>query len=150
MVLAAPSKAWKIALTCTLASVLGGITGYGIGFLMFEEVGNPVLQIYGYHSKFTHFQATYNEWGAWAVFVAGVTPFPYKVVTILSGATALDPTVFVTASIMARGLRFFVVAALLKTFGPAIRGFIEVRLGLISILFCIVLIGGFLAFKFLF
>ena len=149
MVLAAPTRAWKIALVCTIASVLGGIAGYGIGMFLFEEVGRPMLEFYGYGSKFAEFQATYNEWGAWAVFIAGVTPFPYKVITILSGVTALDPTVFSIASVLARGLRFFLVAALLWKFGPPIRDFIEARLGLMFTIFCVGLVGGFVAIKYL-
>jgi len=149
MVLAAPTRAWKIALVCTVASVLGGMAGYGIGMFLFEEVGRPMLEFYGYGPKFAEFKATYNEWGAWAVFIAGVTPFPYKVITILSGVTALDPTVFSIASVLARGLRFFLVAALLWKFGPPIRDFIEARLGLVFTIFCIGLVGGFVAIKYL-
>ena len=149
MVLAAPTRAWKIALVCTVSSVLGGMAGYGIGMFLFEEVGRPLLEFYGYGPKFAEFKATYNEWGAWAVFIAGVTPFPYKVITILSGVTALDPTVFSIASVLARGLRFFLVAALLWKFGPPIRDFIEARLGLVFTIFCIGLVGGFVAIKYL-
>jgi len=149
MVLAAPTRAWKIALVCTVASVLGGMAGYGIGMFLFEEVGRPMLEFYGYGPKFAEFKATYNEWGAWAVFIAGVTPFPYKVITILSGVTALDPAVFSIASVLARGLRFFLVAALLWKFGPPIRDFIEARLGLVFTIFCVGLVGGFVAIKYL-
>jgi len=149
MVLAAREKAWRIALVCTVASVLGGIFGYGIGYLLFEEVGKPILEFYSYAPKFTEFQAKYNEWGAWAVFIAGVTPFPYKVITILSGVTNLDIIVFTVASVLARGLRFFLVAALLWKFGEPIRDFIERRLGLLFTLFCILLVGGFVLLKFI-
>ena len=149
MVLAAPTRAWKIALVCTIASVLGGIAGYGIGMFLFEEIGRPLLEFYGYGPKFAYFKATYNEWGAWAVFIAGVTPFPYKVITILSGVTALDPTVFSIASVLARGLRFFLVAALLFKFGPPIKDFIEDRLGLVFTVFCVGLVGGFIAIKYI-
>jgi len=149
MVLANRKKAWMIALICTVASVLGGILGYGIGAYLFEAVGQPVLDLYQYSDKFAEFQATYNEWGAWAVFIAGITPFPYKVITILSGVSALDPTVFVISSILARGIRFFLVAGLLWYFGDPIRQFIEKRLGLLFTLFCILLVGGFVAVKWL-
>ena len=150
MVLAAPTRAWKIAMVCTIASVLGGLAGYGIGMFLFEEMGRPLLEFYGYGPKFAAFKATYNEWGAWAVFIAGVTPFPYKIITILSGVTALDPTVFSIASLLARGTRFFLVAALLWKFGPLIRNFIETRLGFVFTIFSVGLIGGFVAIKFLF
>tara|TARA_R110002049_G_scaffold71979_6_gene185285 strand:- start:16558 stop:17238 length:681 start_codon:yes stop_codon:yes gene_type:complete len=147
MIIAAPTKAWRYALICLVGSVLGGMVGYGIGYFLFETVGQPVLQLYGYAAKFDQFRDYYNEWGAWAVFIAGVTPFPYKVITILSGVTALDPVVFTVASIFARGLRFFVIAALIWKFGPAIRDFIERRLGLLFTIFVVVLIGGFAAIK---
>lgn len=149
MVLAAPTRAFAIAGLCTLASVLGGLFGYWIGFALFEEVGRPVLEFYGKDAYFAAFAERYNEWGAWAVLVAGVTPFPYKVITILSGATALNPWVFFTASVIARGIRFFVVAALLWRFGPPIRDFIERRLGILFTLFVVLLLGGFLLLRYL-
>lgn len=99
--------------------------------LPFESIGQPVLQLYGYSAKFDVFRDYYNEWGAWAVFIAGISPFPYKVITILSGVTALDPAIFMVASVLARGLRFFIIAALIWKFGPVIRDFIERRLGLV-------------------
>lgn len=149
MILAARDKAWKIAAVCTVASVIGGMAGYGIGHYLFAEVGKPMLDFYGYGAKFAVFQEKYNEWGAWAVFIAGITPFPYKVITILSGTTGLDLPVFTVSSIMARGVRFFIVAALLWQFGAPIRVFIEKRLGLLFIVFSILLVGGFVALKFL-
>lgn len=148
MVLAARDRAWLIAGVCMVASVIGGMGGYGIGFFLFEQVGKPILDLYHYSSKFGEFQAKYNEWGAWAVFIAGVTPFPYKVITILSGVTGLNFPVFVVASILARGLRFFIVAALLYKYGEPIRAFIEKRLGLLFVLFVVLLIGGFVLVKF--
>ncbi|MDA0239980.1 MAG: DedA family protein [Proteobacteria bacterium] len=148
MVLAAPTKAWRIALVCTVASVLGGMAGYGIGFFLFDQFGKPALDFYGYGVKFQHFQDTYNQYGAWAVFIAGITPFPYKVITILSGATGLNIWVFVVASILARGIRFYLVAGLLWYFGEPIRTFIEKRLGLLFVLFVVLLVGGFVLAKF--
>ena len=149
MVLADRAKAFRIALVCTLASVLGGLLGYAIGVFLFEEVGRPMLEFYGYGPKFDVFQAKYNDWGAWAVFIAGVTPFPYKVITILSGVTSLNLAVFFVASLAARGLRFFIVAALLWKFGTPIRDFIEKYLGILFVAFCGLLIGGFVLIKFL-
>lgn len=148
MVLAARERAWRFAAVCTIASVLGGTLGYAIGYFLFETAGQPMLEFYGYADKFAHFSATYNEWGAWAVFIAGVTPFPYKVITILSGTTHLDPVIFTVASIAARGLRFFLVAALLYWIGPPIRDFIEKRLGMVTIAFCLLLLGGFVVAKY--
>ncbi|MBL4690181.1 MAG: DedA family protein [Rhodospirillales bacterium] len=149
MVLADRTKAFRIAFICTVSSVLGGMLGYAIGVFLFEEIGRPMLEFYGYGPKFADFQAKYNDWGAWAVFIAGVTPFPYKVITILSGETALDIFIFTMASVAARGLRFYIVAALLWKFGEPIRDFIEKYLGLLFALFCVLLIGGFVAVKFL-
>lgn len=149
MILATPRRAWLIAGIACGSSVLGGLLGYYIGYGLFESVGRPVLEFYGKDAYFDEFALRYNEWGAWAVLIAGVTPFPYKVITIMSGATGLSLPVFIVASIIARGLRFFVVAALLWKFGAPIRDFIEKRLGLMFILFVIVLLGGFYAVKYL-
>ncbi len=150
MVLAEREKAFRIALVCTAASVLGGLLGYAIGVFLFEELGKPLLEFYGYGPKFTEFQGKYNDWGAWVVFIAGVTPFPYKVITILSGVTQLDIFIFTVASVAARGLRFFIVAGLLWKYGEPIRAFIEKRLSLLFWLFCGLLVGGFVAAKFIF
>lgn len=149
MVLAAPSRAWLIAGVCTVASVAGGMLGYAIGFFAFETIGEPILTALGKADSFEGFRTRYNDWGAWAVLIAGVTPFPYKVITILSGATQLSLPVFVFASIVARGLRFFIVAALLWKFGAPIRDFIERRLGLMFILFFVLLFGAIYLVKFL-
>lgn len=149
MIIARPSRAFVIATVALVASVLGGAFGYFIGWGLFESVGQPVLEFYGKANEFGHFAETYNQWGAWAVLIAGVTPFPYKVITILSGSTGLNFGVFMVASVIARGLRFFVVAALLWKFGAPIRDFIERRLGLMFILFVVILIGGFYTVKYL-
>jgi membrane protein YqaA with SNARE-associated domain len=149
MVIAAPSRAFLIATVCTLASVGGGAFGYFIGWGLFEEVGRPVLEFYGKDAYFDGFAERYNAWGAWMVLIAGVTPFPYKVITILSGATGLNFAVFMVASVLARGLRFFVVAALLWKFGDTVRDFVERRLGLIFTVFMLAFIGGFAALRLL-
>lgn len=150
MVLAAPHRAWRIAAVCTIASVLGGLAGYGIGYLLYEEVGRPVLEFYGKADQIAAFREMYGEWGAWIVFGAGLTPFPYKVITIMSGAMTLDLAVFMAASVLSRGLRFFLVAALLWKFGRPIRTFIEARLGLLTTIFFALLLGGFLAIRYVF
>ena len=147
MIVAAPRRAFLIAFVALVSSVLGGVLGYLIGWGAFETVGRPVLEFYGKDAYFEEFSSKYNEWGAWAVLIAGVTPFPYKVITILSGVTQLNFWVFMVASVAARGLRFFIVAALLWKFGAPIRDFIEKRLGLMFTLFVALLIGGFLAVK---
>lgn len=149
MVLAKREKAWLYAAICTFMSVLGGFAGYVIGWLFFEQIAMSILAFYGYLDKFEIFSLRYNEWGAWIVFFAGLTPFPYKVITIASGATGLSLPVFIIASILARGLRFFAVAGLLYWFGPPIRHFIEKHLGLVFTLALICLIGGFVALHYL-
>lgn len=149
MVLANRSRAWFYATLCTAASVVGGLAGYAIGYFLFDALGRPLLEIYGYASEFNEFSKNYNDWGAWIVFFAGLTPFPYKVVTIASGATGLSLPVFIVASIAARGLRFFIVSGLLYWFGEPIRAFIERRLGILLTIFVILLFGGFLALRYL-
>ncbi len=149
MVLADRAKAWKFALIATVASVLGGIAGYVIGYGLFDSIGKPVLELYGAMDKFESFRDRYNAYGAWIVFFAGTTPFPYKVITIASGVTALNFVVFVLASIAARGLVFFVICGLLYFFGQPIRDFIEKRLGLMFTIFLVLLFGGFVAIKYL-
>ncbi len=149
MVLAARQRAWLIATVCTVSSVLGGIAGYAIGYYLFEAVGQPIVEFYGAAHEFVRFQAEYNERGAWIVAFFGVTPFPYKVITIASGVTGLSLATFMTASVLSRGARFFMVAALLWRFGEPIRVFIEKRLGLLTVLFFAALIGGFVVLKYL-
>jgi len=149
MVLAAREKAWKIAAICTIFSVIGGMAGYGIGYFLYETLGQPLLDFYGYGEKFAQFQGYYNEWGAWIVGGAGLTPFPYKVITIASGVTQLDPVVFTVASVLSRGARFFLVAGLLWYLGQPIRIFIEAHLGKLTLAFFVLLLGGFVALKFL-
>jgi len=147
LIIAQRERAFLIAAICTASSVAGGVLGYLIGYLLFEALGQPILAFYGYLDRFVEFQAMYNEHGAWIVFGAGVTPFPYKVITIASGVTQLDLAVFMLASVLARGLRFFVVAGLLWYWGVPIRGFIERNLGWLSVLFFVLLVGGFAAIR---
>ncbi|ARC88827.1 YqaA family protein [Rhodovulum sp. MB263] len=149
MILARPSRAFAIAGVALAGSVLGGLAGYGIGGAFFDQIGRPVLEFYGKDAYFEQFRARYNDYGAWAVLIAGVTPFPYKVITILSGSTGLNLGIFLVASLIARGIRFFLVAALLWKFGAPIRMFIEKYLGLLFTLFVLLLIGGFYAVRFL-
>lgn len=149
MVLARPDRAWTIALVATVTSVVGGIAGYAIGYYLFETVGRSVIELYGYQNGFEAFRAAYAEWGLWIILVKGMTPIPYKIVTIASGAAAFDFPLFVIASIVTRGARFFLVAALLKYFGPPIREFVERRLTLVTTVFVVCLVGGFVAVKYL-
>ncbi|MGB1264970.1 MAG: YqaA family protein [Nereida ignava] len=149
MILAAPSRAFVIAGVALVSSVLGGLLGYAIGALAFDTLGQPILQALGKADSMEAFNGRFNEVGFWAVLIAGVTPFPYKVITIMSGWTAMPLGTFIVTSIIARGLRFFIVAALLWKFGAPIKTFIEKRLPLMFTLFVVVLIGGVYAVKFL-
>lgn len=149
MVLAAPAKAWRIAGIATAASVLGGAFGYAIGVFFFDLIARPILTFYGYMHQFDVFKDYYHEWGAWIVFGAGITPFPYKVITIASGVVHLDFAVFMLASVVARGMRFYLVAWLLKKYGEPMKDYIEKNLGMLSVLFLLLLLGGFACIKFL-
>lgn len=149
LILAQRENAWKIAGVCTVASVIGGFFGYAIGFYLFDLIAQPILAFYHYTDKFMAFSTYYNEWGAWVVFGAGVTPFPYKVITITSGFTQLDLVVFGVASVLSRGLRFFIVAWVLWKWGKPARIFIENNLGKLATLFFVLLLASFLALKLL-
>ncbi|HKL70525.1 YqaA family protein [Salibaculum sp.] len=143
MILAAPRRAWLIAAVCLVFSVLGGMLGYAIGAFAYDSIGQPILEALGKGDSMEAFNQRFNDVGFWAVLVAGLTPFPYKVITIMSGWTAMPVGTFIVTSIIARGLRFFIVAALLWQFGAPIRDFIERRLGLVFAAFCVLLVGGF-------
>lgn len=149
MIIAARHKAWLYAMVATVASVAGGAFGYLIGYALYDTIGQPVLAFYGKEAYFAEFAERYNAMGPWAVLAAGITPFPFKVITIASGVTAMNFPAFLIAALAARALRFFIVAALLWKFGAPIRDFIEKRLGLMFALFCILLIGGFALLKLL-
>ena len=150
MVLANRSKAFTIAAVCTVTSVLGGLLGYAIGYYFFETIGEWVVKTYGLQSGLAAFRAGFDKYGIWIILIKGLTPIPYKLVTIASGAAHFDLFTFVWASIVTRGLRFFLVAALLWKFGEPIRIFVEKRLTLLTWLFLIALIGGFVAFRYIF
>jgi membrane protein YqaA with SNARE-associated domain len=145
MVYARPTRAFRYAAVATVASVLGGLAGYAIGFFLYETVGRAILEFYGLTEQFDIFALNYNEHGAAIVFFAGLTPFPFKVITIASGVTGLGLLPFVAASVAARGLRFFLVCGLIYWFGPPVRVFIERHLGLMTFIFGVLLVGGFVA-----
>lgn len=148
MILARPSRAWLIALVALVASVAGGVLGYAIGAFFYEGIGQPVLAAMGKADAMAEFNTRFNDFGFWAVLGAGITPFPYKVITIMSGWTGMPIGTFIATSILARALRFFLVAGLLWKFGSPIRDFIERRLGLVFSVFMVVLFGGFLMLRF--
>lgn len=145
MILAAPHRAFKIAGVGLVASVLGGLLGYAIGAMAYETIGQPMLAALGKADAMQEFSTKFNDFGFWAVLTAGITPFPYKVITVMSGWTGMPLMTFIATSILARGLRFFLVAWLLHTFGPRVRDFIERYLGLILMLAIVVLITTFYA-----
>lgn len=147
MVLATPQKAWRIAGLATFASVIGGYFGYIIGSCFFDLIAKPLLEMYNALNQFKEFENYYHLYGAWIVFGAGITPFPYKIITIASGVVHLDLFIFTIASILARGIRFFLVAWLLKKYGAPMKVFIEKNLGWLSVLFLILLIGSFALIK---
>ena len=144
MVLARPRKAFWIATVCTVASVLGGVLGYYIGHELYDLVGRPIIEFYHQTEKFNGLRDEYNKWGAWIVFIAGITPIPYKVFTIASGLTNLDIWIFVLASIVARGLRFFGISLILYVFGDTMRVFIEKHLNKLLLLSLVFLFVGYL------
>jgi membrane protein YqaA with SNARE-associated domain len=143
MIIAAPRRAFLIAGVATVASVVGGLLGYTIGMFAFDSIGQPILKALGKAHSMEEFSMKFNEMGFWAVLIAGITPFPYKVITIMSGWTAMPLGTFIVTSILARALRFFIIATLLWKYGEPIRAFIEKRLSLVFTVFCIVLVGGF-------
>jgi membrane protein YqaA with SNARE-associated domain len=149
MMVADRRRVWRIAFVATVASVLGAVLGYAIGYFLYETLGRPIIEFYGYGEDYAAFQDAYNEWGAWIVAGGGLTPIPFKIVTIASGVTRLDITVFLVASVLARAARFYAEAALLWYFGPWVRGFVEKRLGLVSLIFFVSLVGAFVVVRYL-
>ncbi len=149
MMLARPREAWRLAAYCTLASVAGGVLGYAIGYFLFDAIGRPVLEFYHAMDRYEALKAGFDRWGVWIIIVKGMTPIPYKLVTIASGVAHFDLIAFIGASIVSRSLRFFLLAAILWRFGPAARTFIERRLTLVTTLFAVALVGGFVALRYL-
>jgi membrane protein YqaA with SNARE-associated domain len=150
MVLANRRRAWTIAAVCTVSSVIGGMLGYAIGYGFSETLGIWIIHFYGLQNAMDSFQAKFAEYGLWVILIKGLTPIPYKLVTIASGLAHFDFKIFILASIATRGVRFFLEAALLYRFGEPIRTFIEKRLTLVTTLFAVGLIGGFLALRYVF
>ncbi len=143
MSLARPARAWLFAALCTIASVAGGVVGYAIGALLYDSVGQWLIQVYGLSGKVEAFRASYAEWGSVIILLKGLTPIPYKLVTITSGFAGYNIWLFVLCSIVARGGRFFFAAVLLNRYGDVIRAEIEKRLGLWVAVLVLVLVGGF-------
>ncbi|RTL60488.1 MAG: DedA family protein [Hyphomicrobiales bacterium] len=148
MILADRHKAWWYATIATIASVIGGIAGYAIGYFVFEYIGEPILRFYGYGAKFEEAKRLFNDWGVLILIAKGWTPFPFKILTISAGAFHMPLLPFVAASIVTRAMRFYLVAALLYFFGEPIRQFIETRLTLVTTAFVVLLVGGFVAARY--
>jgi membrane protein YqaA with SNARE-associated domain len=149
MVLARPERWFRLAAMCTLASVIGGLFGYLIGYSLYETVGRPIIHFYGLERQFDAFVAAFRANGGWILVAKGMTPIPYKLLTITSGVARLDLGVFILASILSRSMRFFIVAGLLRLYGERARDFIERRLTLVGTVFVVLVVGGVLALKFL-
>ena len=149
MVLARRDKAFTYALICTVASVLGGMLGYSIGLFLFDSVGAWLIRVYGYGQSFEEFRAAYAHYGAWIILIKGLTPIPYKLVTIASGLAAFSFPVFMAASVVTRGGRFFLEAWILKRWGPAMLAQVEKRLALWSVIGLVALVVLIVVLKFL-
>jgi membrane protein YqaA with SNARE-associated domain len=150
MSLARPDKAYYYATVCTLASVAGGVLGYLIGAVLYDSVGQWLISLYGYGDKVEAFREAYARWGTWIILLKGLTPIPYKIVTITSGFAGYNLLLFILLSFVARGIRFYAVAFLLSRYGPQARAMIEERLGLWTSLGALVVIAGIIAAVYLF
>jgi membrane protein YqaA with SNARE-associated domain len=148
MALARPRRAFHYAAICTVASVVGGMLGYLIGYALFDQLAQPLLRFYHYTDAFTAFQARFAQYGLWIILIKGLTPIPYKIVTIASGAARFDIPLFIGASIITRGARFFLIALLLRVFGEPVRGFIENRLGMVLGVTAVCIVVGFVLLKY--
>ena len=149
MGLAQPANALRYALVCTVASVLGGIAGYFIGYGLYEQLALPLIRFYNYEEAVDRFRGMFQEWGFWIIMIKGLLPIPYKVVTIISGAASYNFPLFVLASVVTRGARFFLIAVLLRRYGVSIRDFIERRLTFVTTVAGVGIVLGFVALKLL-
>ncbi len=142
--IAVPQKSFRYAAICTVGSVLGGAIGYGLGFGFMDALGTRIMDLYGLHGKYESVQHLYQQYDAWAVAAAGFTPLPYKLFTITAGAFRIDFPTFMIASLFSRAGRFFLVAGFIYLFGARVRHFIERYFNILSIVFFLLLVGGFL------
>jgi membrane protein YqaA with SNARE-associated domain len=149
MILARPRQAFLLAGLCTVMSVLGGFLGYAIGYFLFDAIGRPILEFYHAMGRYEALKAGFAHWGVWIIIIKGLTPIPYKLVTIASGVVRFPIVPFAFASLVSRSLRFFLLGALLWRFGEPVREFIERRLMLVTSLFALALVGGFVVLRYL-
>ncbi|HEY3642437.1 MAG TPA: YqaA family protein [Xanthobacteraceae bacterium] len=145
MTLARPDRAWRYAILCTLGSVAGGMLGYLIGALLYDSIGQWIVRLWGYGDKIEAVRQAFADYGAWIILGKGVTPIPYKIVTIASGFAGYNFGLFVALSFLTRGARFFAEAFLLKRYGPRARVMIEKRLGFWVAISALVLVAGIVA-----
>lgn len=150
MCLSRPERAFRYAFICTVASVLGALLGYAIGYFLFETIGQPILNFYGLGEDFAGFSEQFNDQGWIIVLLAGFTPLPFKVITIAAGATMMPLYILIGAAIISRAARFFLVAALLWKFGEPVKRLIDKHFALVTTLVGILAVGGFLAIRYLF
>lgn len=148
MTVARPEKAWFYAGVCTLASVAGALVGYAIGALLYDTVGHWLISLYGYEKGVDEFRRLYAEWGAWIILIKGMTPIPYKIVTIASGFAGYNLFWFVVLSFITRGARFFIVAGILNRYGEPLKAFIEKHLGLVAGAFGALIVAGFVVARY--
>jgi len=149
MIIANPARARYYAFICTIGSVAGGVLGYAIGALLFDTIGHWLISAYGYGERMDEFRAAYAAWGAWIILLKGLTPIPYKIVTIASGFAGYNIGLFILLSAITRGIRFFVSAELLRRYGEPVREFIERRLTLVMAGLVGVVVGGFVLARYI-
>ncbi|MGH9322213.1 MAG: YqaA family protein [Vicinamibacteria bacterium] len=145
-----PARSLWFASVCTVGSVLGGLFGYWIGSVFFDSAGRQILEFYGLMDKYAEVQELYRKYDVWAVGIAGLTPIPYKVFTVTAGLFKISLPGFVAASVAGRGLRFFLVALVLKRWGEPAREFLDRHLNVLTIAFVVLLIGGFALLRYAF
>jgi membrane protein YqaA with SNARE-associated domain len=150
MSIARPARAYYYATLCTITSVAGGLAGYAIGALLYDSIGQWLIALYGYGEKVEAFREAYNAYGAWIILLKGVTPIPYKIVTITSGFAGYNIFLFVIFSMIARGMRFYLLAFLLHRYGERARAILEERLEFWVLLGAVVLVAGIVAAVYLF
>ncbi len=150
LALSIPARSFRFAMVCTLGSIIGGVIGYGIGYFGYESIGKPIIDFYHGQDVMAAIERQYNEYGFLGVLIAAITPIPYKVFTISSGFFRFEFLSFLLASIIGRSFRFFLVAGLIWKFGPPIKAFIDKYFNILTVVFIVLLVGGFMLIKFFF
>ncbi len=150
MAAADPSRWLRFAFVCTIGSVVGGLAGYAIGLFLMDSIGSAILNFFGYAGdRRAELEAFYAQYGAWFIFLKGLTPIPYKLVTIVSGALHFSLPIFIVASILTRGLRFLAVAWIFQRFGPQIAPVLEKRMGVVLVAVAVVIVAALVALRYM-